>query len=342
MPAEAEEHAMRRKAGGGIAIGAAVALLCGCPRRETPAPAPGAAPPPSEAKPLIAVIPKGTTHEFWKAIHAGALQAANELGVEIVWKGPIKEDDRDAQISVVEDFVNRKVAGIVLAPLDDSALRGPVAAAARAGIPVVIIDSDLKGRDYVSFVATDNYKGGQMGGRHLAELIGGTGRVAMLRYAEGSASTMNREKGFLDAIAEFKGIEVASANQYGGATTESAYRASENLLAPLRDAAGGLSVQGIFCPNESTTFGMLRALQDGGFAGKVKFVGFDSSVKLVEALGAGQLHGLVLQGPRRMGYLGVKTMVEHLRGRPVEARIDTGVTLVTPANMNEPDIRELL
>jgi ribose transport system substrate-binding protein len=291
---------------------------------------------------VIAVIPKGTTHEFWKSVHAGAIKAAQELGVEIIWKGPLKEDDREGQISVVEDFINRGVSGMVLAPLDDTALRTPVINATRGGIPVVIIDSDLKGGEYTSFVATDNYRGGKLAAQHMIELLKGKGRIAVLRYAEGSASTMKREQGFLEEIATAKGITVVSENQYGGVTTETAYRASENLLAPLKSSKGILTIDGIFCPNESTTFGMLRALQDGGFAGHVRFIGFDSSTKLVEALTNGQLDGLVLQSPFTMGYLGVKTIAAHLKGEPVEKRIDTGVTLVTKDNMNEPAVHELL
>jgi len=290
----------------------------------------------------IAVIPKGTTHEFWKSIHAGAVKASRELDVEIIWKGPLKEDDREAQISVMENLISRGVSGIVLAPLDDIALRAPVANATRLGIPVVIIDSDLKSDDYVSFVATDNYKGGRLGAQKLVELLEGDGRVVMLRCLEGSASTTNREQGFLDEIAEATGIVVVSSNQYGGPTTETAYRASENLLAPLKGPDGTLTIDGIFCVNESTTFGMLRALQDGGLAGKVRFVGFDSSSKLVEALRKGELDGLVLQNPFEMGYRGVHTVVAHLRGEQVERRIDTGVTLATPQNMEEPQMAERL
>lgn len=290
----------------------------------------------------IAVIPKGTTHEFWKSIHAGAVKASRELQVDIIWKGPLREDDRDAQISVMEDFISRGVNGIILAPLDNIALRGPVADATRAGIPVVIIDSDLNSDDYVSFAATDNYLGGRMGGEELIRRLNGKGKVIMLRVLEGSASTDNRERGFLDAIAGAPGIVVVSSNQYGGATVETAYRASENLLAPLKSKAGTLIIDGIFTPNESTTFGMLRALQDGGHAGKVTFIGFDASAKLVEALRTNQLHALVLQNPMAMGYLGVKTVVAHLKGEQVPKRIDTGVTLVTRDNMDQPEIRELI
>jgi len=285
----------------------------------------------------IAVIPKGTTHEFWKAIHAGAVQASRELGVEVIWKGPQKEDDRAQQIIVVEDFINRGVDGIVLAPLDDRALCRPVQDAVREGIPVVIIDSGLQGEDYVSFVATDNYKGGVLAAQRLGELVGGKGNVFLIRYQEGSASTTRRESGFLDTItSDFPNISLLVHDQYAGATTETAYQLAENLLGRFPE------VEGIFCPNESSTFGTLRALQESGLAGKVKFVGFDSSPKLVQALREGHLHGLVLQNPMKMGYLGVKQMVSHLKGEKIESRVDTGVYLATRENMDKPEIKALL
>ena len=304
----------------------------------------GSATAPSAKKYTIAVIPKGTTHEFWKSVHAGAAKAGQELDVEIIWKGPLKEDDRASQIETVENFVTRRVSGIVLAPLDETALVVPVNNAARERVPVVIIDSGLKSEDYVSFVATDNYKGGQMAGEKLAELLGNKGKVVMLRYAVGSASTDQREAGFMDAVKKHPDLQVVSSNQYGGATKDSALQASENLLAPLKSvgASSGLSVDGIFCPNESTTFGMLRALQGVGAAGKVKFVGFDASSELVAAMKEGQIDALVVQNPLRMGYLGVKSMVQKLRGETVEKRIDTGATLVTKQNMSEPQVAELI
>src|ERR1044071_1544568 len=160
----------------------ALTLAAGLLLAASPVPAA----PPAGAT-VIAVIPKGTTHEFWKSIHAGAVKASRELKVDIVWKGPLKEDDRDGQITVVEDMIRRGVRGIVLAPLDDAALQAPVAAAKQAGIPTVIIDSGLKGHDYVSFVATDNKKGGMLAAAQLIKLLKGKGRVIMLRYQEGSA-----------------------------------------------------------------------------------------------------------------------------------------------------------
>ena len=297
---------------------------------------------PAAEKLTIAVIPKGTSHVFWQSIHAGAVKAAREVGAEVIWRGPLREDDRDSQVSEVEGFVSRGVSGIVLAPLDDSALVGPVSSATRARIPVVIIDSGLKGGDYVSFVATDNKKGGRLGGEHLAKVLGGKGKVVMLRYAEGSASTNEREDGFLEAMKAHPGIEVVSSNQYGGADVESAYKKSETLLSNYKKPDGSLSIEGIFTPNESTSFAMLRVLQDNGWAGKVRFVGFDASENLVKGLGNGQIDALVVQDPINMGYLGLKTLVAHIKGQPVEKRVDTGVRLATKENMDSPDMKDVL
>jgi ribose transport system substrate-binding protein len=291
----------------------------------------------------IAVIPKGTTHEFWKSIHAGSNKAASELSaqgtdVEVIWKGPLREDDREQQIQVVEGFAAQGVNGIVLAPLDDRALVRPVTDAKRAGVPTVIIDSGLQTPDIVSFVATDNRKGGTLAADRMGQLLNGKGKVIVLRYAEGSASTSEREAGFLDEIKQkYPDIELISTNQYAGATRDTAKRASENLLNQFGD-----QVQGIFTPNESSTAGMLLALQDIGKAGKISFVGFDASQTFIDAINANQLHGIVVQNPFNMGYLGVKTMVDSLLGKPVQPKIDTGVMLVTKENMSTPEAQAVL
>ncbi len=291
----------------------------------------------------IAVIPKGTTHEFWKAVQAGAVKAERELSkggtkVKVFWKGPLREDDRDQQIQVVENFTARNVDGIVLAPLDSQALVNPVHQAVASGVPVVVFDSDLKSDRYLSFVATDNFKGGQMAGNHLAELLGGKGKIILLRYQVGSASTEAREAGFLDALKAHPGLELISSDQYAGATRETAYQASQNLLNRY-----GRDVDGIFCPNETSTIAMTKALRDIDRAGgRVKLVGFDSGSQSVLDLKRGDVQALVVQDPLKMGYLGVKTLVEHLEGKKVEKRIDTGVVLVTGNNMTRPEVEALL
>jgi ribose transport system substrate-binding protein len=303
---------------------------------------PGGDAPAAKAQLKIAVIPKGTTHEFWKSVHAGAVKAAKELDVQMIWKGPLKEDDLKSQIDIVQSMVAQGVSGIVLAPLNDKALVGAVKGAVAAKIPVVIFDSALQGNDFVSFVATDNTGAGARAADYLMKLLGNRGKVLVLRYQEGSASTAAREEGFLGVLrsAKHTDITVVSDNQYGGATTESAFAASENLLAAQKAAEGG--VDGIFCPNESTTFGMLLALQKAGLAGRVKLVGFDASEKLVKGLQDGSISALVVQNPFSMGDLAVHAIVDHLKGKPPQARIDTGVRVVQRADLEDPAVKELL
>ena len=292
----------------------------------------------------IAVIPKGTTHEFWKSIHAGAEKAKLELAaqginVTIIWKGPLKEDDREQQVQVVENFVGQQVSGIVLAPLDKRALVAPVETAVEGKIPVVIIDSALESKVQSSFVATDNREGGRIAGRNLGKLLDGKGSVILLRYAVGSASTEEREEGFLEVMKkDFPDIKLLSTDQHAGATRDSAKAVSENLLNRY-----GQQVNGIFACNESAASGMLLALRDAGLAsGKVKFVAFDAGETLNAGLRAGDVQGIVVQNPLAMGYLGVKTVVAVLRGEKVPPMIDTGVGFVTRENMNEPAMAELL
>jgi ribose transport system substrate-binding protein len=279
----------------------------------------------------------GTTHEFWKSVHAGALTAARELGVEIVWKGPLKEDDRNEQVQIVETLSGAGVDALVLSPLDDRALIRPVADARRAGIPTVVFNSALQGEEHVAFVSTDNFQGGVMAARAMGRLTGGRGRLILMRLKVGVEGTTKREEGFLSTLrAEFPAIAVLSDNQYAGTSTEMAYQTMENLLSRFT------GVDAVFTPNESTTFGALRALQDHGLAGKVVHVGFDASAKLIEALEKREIRGLVLQDPFAMGYLSLKTAFAHLRGEPYEKTAATALILATPENMNEPTVRRLL
>ena len=292
----------------------------------------------------IGVIPKGSTHEHWKRVRIGAEKAAAEFraagtSVEVIWKGPLREDDREQQVQVVEGFISQGVAGLVLSPLDSSALRRPVEEAFRAGIPTVIFDSALgTPNPTISYVSTDNGKGGRLAGRRMGELLAGKGTVLMLRYQEGSAATEEREQGFLDALREeFPGVAVISSDQYAGPTRDTAKRAAENLLNRFSNR-----VDGIYTPNESSTGGMLLALQDIGKAGAVKFVGFDYSSSFVEPLRKGEIHGFVAQHPVNMGYLSVKTIVDHLQGRAVPKVVDTGVVMVTMENIGTAAVQAVI
>lgn len=334
-----------------LAIGIAIA---GCGNKEeTPAAATGGTPGAAGStggggeKMEIAVIPKGTTHDFWKHIHQGANEAAGELGnVNINWQGPAVENDKAGQINVVDTMISKGVKGIVLAPLDDQALVASVEKAKAANIPIVIIDSGIKTEDYVSFVATNNENGGHMAGKEMIRLLGNKGRVAVLRYNAGSASTDQREKGFLDELeANGKGITIVSKDQYAGPTRESAHKAAENMLAAFVKSDGSPNLDGIYCPNESSTAGMLKVLEGKqGWAGKVKFVGFDAAPDLIDALNKGEINALVVQNPEKMGHDSVKTIVEYLTGKnkSPEKRIDTGAYLITKENVTQPEMAKLV
>lgn len=287
----------------------------------------------------IGVIPKGTSHQFWRSVHAGAEAAAKELGnVEVLWKGSETEADTVGQISVVKNFITNRVDGIVLAPNHSQALVDVVEEAKAEKIPVVIFDSGLAaGTEVTSYVATDNLRGGQMAGKTLAEAMGHKGGVVMLRYKEGSESTEQREKGFLDAMKDEPNIKVLSSDQYAGTTTESALEAATNVLNKYRD-----EITGIFAVCEPNCNGTLEALVQTGMAGKVKFVGFDSSESLIKGLGDKSVAGIVLQDPFAMGKQSVLAIVAHLQGKKVEANINTGEYVATSENQNTPPFDRLL
>ncbi len=285
----------------------------------------------------IAVIPKATSHEFWQSVQAGALKGGHDADVEVLWKGPAREDDRDEQIKVVEGFLSRGIDAIVIAPLDKTALIAPLRDAKAEGIPVVIIDSGIEWEGYDSFAATNNRLGGQLAAMTLGEVLGGSGKVLMMRYLEGSASTTNREEGFLETLMrDFPDIEIVSSDQYGGATVESCQRTAEDLLNRYTE------IDGIFVPNESSTVAFLNALASLDRPSHTRLVGFDASEPLVDGLRSGAIYALIVQNPMAMGEIGVETAAALLRGESVEKLIDTGVQVVTASNMDEPAIHDLL
>lgn len=326
---------MRRVWLAAIALG----LITGCNDAWREPPLPGAAEPKSKTL-RIAVIPKGSTHEFWSSVHAGAEKAAQELGdVEILWKGPLQENDREQQINIVDDFRVQQVDGICLAPLDSQALIAPVEAARSEGIPTVIFDSGLDNAEVVvSYVATDNYHSGALAAERLAEVLAGKGNVILMRYQPGSESTLQREEAFLTTLKEkYPDIKIISSNQYAGSTAEQSLDNCQQMLLKYRD-----EVHGIFTVCESNSSGMLGALENEGLAGKVHFIAFDPNARLIDGMAEGKVDGIVLQDPVNMGYLAVKQMVAHLRGKRVEPTINTGEYVATPDNMHEPDIEKLL
>ena len=299
-------------------------LAAGCSRQAGP------------TRITIAVVPKGQVHVFWQTVRAGAESAAKEAAVEMVWAAPQVETDYTGQASIVEDFINRRVSALVLAPSHQKALVSVAERAAEAGIPVVVMDSALDSSRPVSYVATDNHEGGVLAAREMGRLLGGKGKVAVVGIAAGSGSGLERESGFQDTIhKEFPGIELLGL-QYSDSDRSKALSVAEDFLSRAPDLAG------MFGSNESAAVGVFRAVQNRGKKGQVKVVGFDASSDLLEALGDGTIEALVVQNPFRIGHDAVAAAVAAIRKQPVEKRIDTGVVVVTRDNLTSPDVQKVL
>ena len=293
----------------------------------------------TQEKLKIVVIPKSNTALFWKIAHTGAkLGAVASGGVDIIWRAPEMENDITKQISIVEQSIAEGVSGIALAPLDNKALAESVAKAAKKKIPVIIFDSALKGtagKDFLSFISVNNKMAGSLAGEHLAKLLGGKGKVVMLRYMVSKSNISDREDGFLEAVAKYQGIQVIVKNRYVNGTVDEATNECMKMEDKLKEC------DGIFCSYEQSTMGMLFALRKLELAGKVKFVGFDTPAPAMAALKKSEISALIAQDPARMGYLCIKTIVDYIRGKKVPSRIDTDVHLITRENINDPDIQKL-
>ncbi len=287
-------------------------------------------------KKVIAVVPKATSHLFWLSVQAGALAAGEEYGVQIEWNGAAAETEYPRQIQIVDSFISRHVDGIALAPTERKALVGAVDRAAAAGIPLTVFDSGLDSENYMSFLATNNYEGGQMAGRTLARLLNGNGKVGMVMHAPGSGSTMDRERGFEEVIkAEFPGIRIV-AQQFGQSDRSKAMAATENILTAHPD------LDGIFASSEPSSVGASLALKSRGLGGKVHLVAFDSSDGMVEDLKAGVIAAMVVQDPYRMGHDAVKTIVDKLNGQTPPKRIDLSARVITKADLDKVEVQRLL
>jgi ribose transport system substrate-binding protein len=283
----------------------------------------------------IGVIPKGVSHVFWQSVKAGAEKAGKEENVDIKWDGPPTEGERSTQIRIIGDMLNRGVDALVVAPLDKDAITPSLDGASKK-VPVVIFDSGSSFKDYVTYVATNNYKGGELAGEELLRLLGpdASGEVALIRYEAGHDSTGQREQGFVDAIK--KNAKLKLVEQRAGATADTATSVTANLV------QAHPNIVGLFACNESTARGALGALDKAKMLGKIKFIGFDSSTELNDALDKGHIQALVLQNPIEMGYRSVKAAVAAINRKPVEKEQPLPPTLVTPANKDKPEIQQLL
>ena len=284
----------------------------------------------------IGVVPKATGLIFWQSVHAGTIAGGLDADVEVVWQGPATETEFARQITIVDSMINSRVDGIVVAPTDATALISVVERAQAAGIPVVIFDSGINTDNYVSFVATDNYQGGVLGARQMAELLDGSGQVALVRMVPGSHSTNSRENGFKDTLAkEFPGIEVV-AEDYCMADHAKALEIAENFLTAHPD------LDGIFGSTEPATVGPARAIRGRNLSGRVRLVGFDYGDTIERDLEDGVVDAVVVQDPFRIGYIAVQTVVSRLNGNTPPKRIDTPIRVISAADLADPEVDAFL
>ena len=286
-------------------------------------------------KKVIAVIPKGTAHLFWISVQAGAVAAGKEYGVDIDWNGPAAETDFARQIQIVDSFVARHVDGIVLAASEKKALVAPIERAVAAGIPVTVFDSGVDTDKFMTFLATNNFEGGQMAAKTLAKMINEKGKVAMVANEPGSLSTMDRERGFEDAMKQFPNIKIV-ATQFGHSDRAKALSATENILTANPD------LDGIFASSEPSSVGASQALKSRKLGGKLKFVAFDSSDTLIEDTVNGVVSAMVVQDPYRMGHDAVKTIIDKWAGNQPAKRIDLSARVILKEDLEKPEIKALL
>jgi ribose transport system substrate-binding protein len=312
----------------------ALAVLAGCGGSGS-APAPGESTGSRGGLLEIAVIPKSLSHQFWLTVKAGADAAGEEFGARILWQGPSKETEVVQQINIVQDMISRKVDALVLAAGDENALVQTVERAIAAGIPVITIDSGVQSDKPLSFVATDNIAGAKAAADELSRLIGGEGKVGLMPFVPGAATSELRERGFKEGLEAHPGMQLVS-TLYCMSDVAKAMDITQDMMTSFPD------LKGLFAANEAGAIGAAQAIKAAGKAGVVKMVAFDAAEEQIPALKEGSCQALIVQNPFKMGYTGVKAAIDAIQGRPVEKRIDTGVTVVTLENFNDPEIQKLL
>lgn len=288
----------------------------------------------------IAVIVKTVNSTYWQNVQKGADAAIKKAGGDytLTFQGPASESAIADEVNMVENAVNRKVAGIVLAPSDPDALVPAVKKAWEAHIPVIVIDSQLaKGADkyYQSFLSTDNKKAGELCAKELIEKVGTTGKIAVMSYVAGAGSEIGRVGGFTDYIKAHSKLQIVGPF-YSQSQMATALNQTTDMLAANPD------LKGIFGANEPTAIGMGRALVQSGRAGKVVAVGFDGNTDLQGFVKDGTLQAIAVQGSYQMGEKGIETLVKVLKKEKVEKFVDTGVVLVTKDNIDKPEAKNVL
>lgn len=287
----------------------------------------------------IAVIVKTTNSNYWQNVRKGAEAAiAGQSKYKMTFEGPASESAVADEVNMVDAAINRKVAGIILAPSDPSALVPAVKQAYDSGIPVVIIDSELSkaaAGDYQSFFSTDNCAAGKMAAQEMISLAGKQGKIAVMSYVPGVGSEIGRVGCFEKYIKANSSLSIVGP-YYSQSQMATALNQTTDVLAANPD------LKGIFGANEPTVVGMARAIKQSGKSGQIVAIGFDGNEDEQNFIKDGTLDAIFVQGSYQMGEKGMKAIMDLLAGKKVPSYVDTGVVKVTKANIDSPEAKSVL
>ncbi len=284
----------------------------------------------NENKKMV-LITMDSLDEHWLSVKKGAEEKAAELGgIDIVFRAPTGKVDPNEQTRMVEDAITEQADAILLAPSDASALAPVVDRAVQSEIPVVIIDSSVDTEGYLTFLATDNYAAAGQAADKMAELTGEKGKVAIIMAQPGASTTIKRTKGFEDKIKEKYPEMSVITIQYSNGDKSLALNQATDIMTANPDLVG------FYAGNEGSTVGVARAIKEAGKVGEIKLVGFDKSADIIEGIESGTIQASMVQNPEVMGSKAVEAAMNYINdGSKGEAKIDTGVTVVTKENVKD-------
>jgi len=288
------------------------------------------------AAPYIAIVSKGSQHQFWQAVQKGATDEAKKLGATITYEGPASESEVDKQLIMLQTALDKKPAAICFAALDSKAATPLLEKAKAANIPVVGFDSGVDSAIPVTTVTTDNAKAAGEAADQMAKLIGDAGKVAVIVHDQTSKTGQDRRDGFVNQMkAKHPNIEIV-AIEYGAGDPVKSADFAKAIMTKYPD------LKGFFGANEGSIKGVLNALKETGKEGKVVAIGYDSGQQQLDAIAAGTEAGAITQNPVGIGAKCVSAAMDAIAGKSMDKIIDTGYYWYDKANINNPEIQAVL
>jgi len=277
----------------------------------------------------IVIVTKALDSEFWQTLKSGAEEAARQHpDIELSVLAPEREINIDQQVSIIEDQILKKVSALVVVPGGIAEVTPVLDKAKAAGIPVLIVDNDTPWPGKLCYIGTDNRVGGKLAGDYLSKILGGHGKVAIIRGVLGVVSHDDRVAGFQDAISQAPGIQLVTI-QPANSERAVALTVMENLLTSHPD------LNAVFATNDQMALGAMEGVAAQHLGGKIFVVGFDAGKEAVRAVKSGTVSAVVAQYPANMGRQAVEAAIKAIQGQPVPKVIDTGTALVTKENADE-------